>query len=604
MATEQSLEFLWKGHRKRIKRIIFFTYRFNFYWFHNYVLPHIHHTATVDCEVTIIASKFDQDDLPSFGDHYELSAWCGFKTRFKLLFLESQTVFHSKFIVCEYERVKELLIGIGSANLTKSGWARNLEAWNWNANGGQPILNDFLSFLSKAHLKKEFLGTWLKRLKKIKATNVFWLDGSQKTKEALRKRIWQNSVSTVGQVSTLRIVSPYFDEGSQPLLQEILNALKDSPRVCVEVVVDLSLSLANRKHLESALALRAVTDVKFYSIARNDLLPGHKMKEWAPLHLKLIELLRPDGSGATIYGSANFTGAAWMRGNHEIIGIEQIGLHHNSKTALPEDYRFEEIKISELKDIIAHAPSEEEDDTLSVSPAIFWACYSETSGLLEVRHSVRDSEITKVEWLASHNEMRDLATSSRSKRELQTLKRIEDDFLDLGAWSEWESKDQVLRWQRHEDRLDIVPEHLAIRITLKGGRFLTAPVVPIDPNFDERDAATGFPTDTRLDLDSLLGRGQPVVRPIKGRIIVSDVEENEDDESNNDESFSIPSLSTEDEYNHLPDAVKFSKAISKVKSEEDLLRIKKRLRSLIRRGSPSSELLLARSLLEVLDGEK
>ncbi|MBX2989143.1 MAG: hypothetical protein KF802_14730 [Bdellovibrionaceae bacterium] len=592
MKIEHSLGYVWAS-RKRIKRVFFFTYQFNFYWFHNNVLPYINRAGTSDCEVLVVASKFDQKDLPSFGDQYELSAWCGFERRFRLFFLESSTVFHGKFVVCEYEGRKDLLVGIGSANLTKSGWLRNLETWNWNARTAEPAIKDFLLYLSKGHLKESFLSSWTKRLKSSKTKLVYWLDGSQKKKADTRLLIWKECAKQVGMIKTVRITSPYFDDGSKALLQEILIHTQPDQ---VEVVLDLSGALAGRKHLERALALRDITRVKFLSFVRSDLEPNHKLKEWFPLHAKTIEFLDSSGRGCTVYGSANFTAAAWMRGNHEFVGIVK------AIPQPPEAVRLEEVKVSRLEKLIKATPALEDDDTLPAQPMIFWATYDETHGTLELRHSEKATHVNDVKWDVEHDKRRDEIHTKQSRLEVAKLKKIEADFLDPKAWRKPAFTDQHIRWERTNDRIDTVPEHLAIIVTLRDGHIMKAPVIQSFPNFEERDPETGFPTETALDLDSLLGRGRPIVRPIKGRVVVDpDVEDEEDDETNNEESFSIPSLSTEAEYNHLPEAVKFTKALSQIQSKEDIARIQKRLRSLIRHGQPSNELLLARALLEVLE---
>jgi hypothetical protein len=476
--------------------------------------------------------------------------------------------------------------------LTKSGWTRNLETWTWDARKAEPVIKDFLLYLCKHHLKESFLSTWTKRLKSSKAKSIYWLDGSQKRKSEVRVPIWRECVKQVGAVHTLRITSPYFDHGSIELLREILGTVQP---VQVEVVIDLSGVLAGRMHLEQALALNTVTNVKFYSFVSNDLEPRHKLKEWVPLHAKVIEFLNLSHEGCAVFGSANFTAAAWKGANHELVGIVR------KRPQPPQKVRLEEVKTSDLEKIIRMTPVAEDDVSLPSHPMIYWATYDETHGVLELRHSEKAAAARSIEWDVGHDPRRDEMNSKESRREVEKLKKIEADFLDASAWNKPEFADHHIRWERSQNRIDVVPEHLAIVVTLKSGGTMRAPVIQSFPNFEERDDATGFPTEATLNLDSLLGRGKPIVRPIKGRVVIDpEVEDEEDDESSNEESFSIPTLSTEAEYNHLPEAVKLIKGLSQIKSKDDRSRVLNRLRSFIRRGESSGELLLARSLLEVL----
>src|ERR1700686_4466320 len=58
--TASSLAFLWT-RRRRIRRLLFFTYRFNFRWFHNEVLGFVRRNSLADTDVLVFATRFDDD---------------------------------------------------------------------------------------------------------------------------------------------------------------------------------------------------------------------------------------------------------------------------------------------------------------------------------------------------------------------------------------------------------------------------------------------------------------------------------------------------------------------------------------------------------------
>jgi len=76
VAHKSALSEVWK--RRGIGRVLFFTYSFNFYWFHNFVLPRIKHFSGKDTEVLVIATR-DDNPLNSIvgglGDQFQLKEW-------------------------------------------------------------------------------------------------------------------------------------------------------------------------------------------------------------------------------------------------------------------------------------------------------------------------------------------------------------------------------------------------------------------------------------------------------------------------------------------------------------------------------------------------
>src|ERR1700741_2699677 len=106
--TASSLAFLWT-RRRRIRRLLFFTYRFNFRWFHNEVLGVVRRNSLADTDVLVFATRFDDDDYvggtQSSGDLYSLDEWAKWRVNLRIRYLPAnQHLFHNKFIIGEYEK--------------------------------------------------------------------------------------------------------------------------------------------------------------------------------------------------------------------------------------------------------------------------------------------------------------------------------------------------------------------------------------------------------------------------------------------------------------------------------------------------------------------
>src|SRR5690242_12557543 len=90
----RSLASLWAG-RKRITRVLFFSYRFSFRWFHDFVLPHLRKAAHPEAEIGVVASRFgdEEDVFPSeSGDFYGIDQWAGFGNRLQIRYLPATPI--------------------------------------------------------------------------------------------------------------------------------------------------------------------------------------------------------------------------------------------------------------------------------------------------------------------------------------------------------------------------------------------------------------------------------------------------------------------------------------------------------------------------------
>src|SRR4051812_27115415 len=97
------LSWLWEKHTHgRIKRILFVTYRFNFVWFHNEVLPRLREAGDYP-EVLVLATRNDGEE--GSGDLYDLGEWTKWGQRFRRHYVQSDDyLLHAKFILVERSR--------------------------------------------------------------------------------------------------------------------------------------------------------------------------------------------------------------------------------------------------------------------------------------------------------------------------------------------------------------------------------------------------------------------------------------------------------------------------------------------------------------------
>src|SRR5690242_14711501 len=64
------------------RRILFFTYRFNFRWFHDCVLTLARRRSIEDVQVDVVATRTDADsDTAARGDLYALDEWAKWQRR-------------------------------------------------------------------------------------------------------------------------------------------------------------------------------------------------------------------------------------------------------------------------------------------------------------------------------------------------------------------------------------------------------------------------------------------------------------------------------------------------------------------------------------------
>src|ERR1043165_7364956 len=166
-APDASLGGVWHSN---VRRLFFFTYRFDFRWFHNRVLNPIRRQSLDHAEIDVFASRFANAPTATpvavYGDLYALEEWAKWRGRLRIHFLPTRRhLFHNKFILVERADGGAIDLGLGSSNLTSSGWATNFEAWTVLRGPDVGAATAFLSYLRDLReVNGEVLSPWLRRM--------------------------------------------------------------------------------------------------------------------------------------------------------------------------------------------------------------------------------------------------------------------------------------------------------------------------------------------------------------------------------------------------------------------------------------------------------
>lgn len=551
----ESLSFVWDS-KLTVRRALFLSYRFNFRWFHDFVLSRL----SSKTEITVIASRFgDEDDAlqtANPGDLYGIEQWARWHHRLRVRYLPAEPItYHAKFVLLDVEGRSLPILGGGSANLTSCGWSRNTEIWSWDERQALGACRSYLSRIA-GMVGQEVVAPWIRRLPKDES-QLPWLFGS---KRRAREAAWNYlSPPSIGTPQLLTVASPYFDRGSAELLDELLahvaSRLGSSP--AVNLLIDGSGHLGRRSDYVEVLALSKRKNVRVLGPARKD--SAGEMVFW-PSHMKAIEL-RGNSGARMVFGSANFTKAAWHGGNHETLFRSPVGA---SLESLWSESQFP--KVVDRRRLETLRITAVEDDTASGSQKfIYWATFDESALELIVSAS-KPNLIAKVQVLASSD-------PRRFGEEKERLDRIAKQFSESSNWSRLELEGPLvkIKLQQHASRQ--IPERLRVRAVWLDGTEASSPVEVQNPDFtDLRDAETGMPWDLTTALSGLCTPKQFVATKLTRK---STLDMGGDDEEEIAAEPQPSSLTADFEYHHVPDGVRLARAIAKASPERrrEMLRL-------------------------------
>jgi hypothetical protein len=558
---------LWLSRGFVPDRLLFLTFEFNFRDFHDQVLRRLlenggGRTPVVD----VIASRVDIEEE---SDCFDFRYLASFGNHFRFFRCNSFPLAHAKGVIARDSRTGKLLSGFGSANLTPSGWRRNVEMWSWdNGKSAAGILQMCEELERRSGIKNGLTAQWRKSFGVRKPSSAPLVLGASHA--ASFDNLLLRLVKTVGRPQVVRIASPYFDRHSPELFSRIFGK---TGRCGLEIWTDRSGRLAEPTHwrvLSEALPKLATMfgDVQVLAPPRE-----------IPWHAKVIEFDDGHGRVARVFGSANFTGAAWgirHGGNLELVAVD------STRTGLPRLLDTRKIEISAVGAAERkRLARQEEQEQLRVArgPVLLWACLAEKPNVQVLARMQRAEKITWWRLDAEYDE-------SRPDDEREKLKKVRERVSDRARWRFAQSGGEiVLDWIGGEF---IACERMTVRIRTASG-LCSAPVWVPEPDWSKRDTKTGIPIATdsgEWSIDAFL-RGQ---RPIVGlRRKVRDLEQDEEISEELNAAPEPPMSIAHPDYDHEPELMLIARRLRE--SPEALDDMRRRLDTIARKGRPKDRLL-------------
>jgi hypothetical protein len=573
-----SLAYLWNRRGpERIRKLLFFTYRFDFRWFHNNVLGYLRKSSVPGAEILVFATRFENAGYAGgskhYGDLYALDEWARWRLNLCIRYLPANRhLFHNKFILAQYESsvrhaLPRIIAGIGSANLTASGWSRNLEVWSWDCGACLSACRSFLNYLAGIpNVGGDALKDWIVGLRRYENQGVLapWLF---KNKTAARTAAFSSLATGIrGTPAVLRVLSPYFDDKSPALLNEmlgILRAKKKKPRR-VEIWVDGSGNFTTSPHLQNLIKLKESQKERLVikTLRRKAQLGQPCLPE--RVHGKVIELEDEYSNVSRIIGSANFTGAAWQ----DTWNTETI-FHERGRNSLPnllgEHTEIRSVSTSELERWILDAP-EKEDESGGELMCIYWAAIDESVSppKLSISYAATTRPV-RVRISAQFDPQRS-ELPSRAKELIEL-------FENPQSWNGPDFSSNLV-----EMSLKVrssVPEQLRVELQFAEGRILESAVEVTNPDFDLRDSDSGYPVDESA-FENLFGGRNTIVPPLPKRDVLEVADE---DIQSEDEEFTAPPMAPETlvddpDFDRQPQGVRFAKLLSKLERTNDVQQLR------------------------------
>jgi hypothetical protein len=294
------------------------TYVFNFRDFHDQVLRRLIENARGRrLRVDVIASCVDIEEESDCFDYRHLAP---LGNGFRLFRCADRPLAHAKTIIAHDSSTGRTLAGFGSANVTPGGWRRNVELWRWDNGRSVSAILRLCEILERSNgLDSGVAAAWRQSFGPTREDTAFTLLGVPNAPGF--QTIFERLLRAVASPRVVRIASPYFDANSADLFEHIARAAR---RCRLEIWTDRSGKLAEPTHWTVLSALIPKLSRLFEDVSV--VAPRE-----APWHAKAIELDDGRGRVARVFGSANFTGAAWglkRPGNIELVAMETkaIGL--------------------------------------------------------------------------------------------------------------------------------------------------------------------------------------------------------------------------------------------------------------------------------------
>jgi hypothetical protein len=567
--SANSLSVLWESRGFVPDRLLFLTYVFNFRDFHDQVLRRLLENARGrSLRVDVLTTCVDAEEESDCFDYRYLAR---LRSRFRLFRCDARPLAHAKAIIACDSSTGRTVSGFGSSNLTPGGWRHNVELWRWDGGRSAAAALAMCEALERRNgLKSGLTSEWRGLFKSPSPDRSVVVLGMPSPPSF--DTLFERAIRLIGRPKVVRVGSPYFDAGSPDLFDRIARRLQGCR---LEIWSDRSGRLSEPTHW------RIVSDViprlrKQFADVR---VVAPEIASW---HAKVLELDDEHRRVARIFGSANFTGAAWgtrKPGNLELVGIDQ------GRVALPELLAARDIKITPVsaqeRDRLI---SREEADQIARSrgPALLWACLTETP---RVEITARLAAAERVTWWvvdAGFDE-------TRPEEEKARLRGIRDRVAHRGHWLMRQSGRQLnLEWVGGEF---IACERMTLKIKTGSGAT-SAPIWIPEPDWSARDDKTGVPID-EWSVDAFVRGPRPIVAlRRKHRDPEYDEEVAEELNIAADENLAIQ----HPDYDHEPELLRLARRLRE--SPDTISVMKRRLETIARKGSLRDQ-LLARAALRL-----
>lgn len=566
---DKQLSRLWQTQRILPDRFLFVTYAFNFRDFHNNILPKLIDASKGERpQIDIVASSHDQEQ----GECYSVRHLLKLGDSFRLHLIKKDVVPHAKVIVAidSHRTSKGIIAGLGSANLTPSGWTKNIETWSWDpviAGIAKDLLNDLSA---SGHVSDDLALRWTRWIGSTRSLpDDFVLSRRYKGRFlAVLTRLREGA----GAPRLVRIVSPYFDEGSATLLEQIISTVPKG--ATLELWTDCA-GVSTRKDRELARKLKLQAGKHFKSVL---LLTPHIGDDAVPLHAKIIEYEGPLGLSRA-FGSANFTGAAWNlngRGNIELVRVERRA--SSSFKILLDELKYRGIPLRSPGTVL----SDDDDSETRLKAKILWASLDEEGGPVLTAHvEIGAKDIIEDAWIE---------VSSDAQRPLEDKHKLEAasaGIRDRASWVWSLGAHFSARW-KGRGRF-ICGELMELKIKVNG-LTIGAPIWVSKPDPATRDVRSGIPIDPK-DIqfaDLLNGRQKSIVPPLQRRTKV--VFDDELDEEFDQDDGGQLGLSDPDADFHPP-LVSLAKKLGRAKKDAGL----RKMLAILEREGTLTEAILAQA---------
>jgi len=565
--SANTLARLWLSHGFAADRLLFLTYAFNFRDFHDQVLRRLLETTGGRTpSVDVVASRVDSEEAP---DCFDFRYLASFGNRFRLFRCDSFPLAHAKGVIARDSRTGRTLSGFGSANLTPSGWRRNVEVWSWD-NGQLAVgILQLCEELEHANgIKRGLAAEWRKSFGVTRTNSSLVVLGAPRAPSF--ENVLQRLLRVVGRPRVVRIASPYFDRHSVELFSSVFGK---TGRCKLEIWTDRSGRLSEPTHWRIISKLlpklvRLFGDVQVLAPSRE-----------TPWHAKVVEVDDGQGHVSRVFGSANFTGAGWgltHRGNLELVTVNV------SRAGLPDLVDRRKIKITAVSGTERARLARQEDQEQvrrARGPVLLWACLTERPKVQVLARLERRKTVT---WWRVDAEF----DESRVDKEREKLKRVQRRVADRSKWRlRQQGRQIVLNWIGGEF---VACERMTLRIRTTSGSCSAPEWVP-EPDWSKRDRKTGIPFAPEPDawsIDAFL-RGQRSIVSLrhKSRDLEQDEEVLEDLNTAPEPMISIE----HPDYDHEPELMLIARRLRE--APDALEDMKGRLETIARKGQPKDRLL-------------